>query len=80
MDKSPTILVADRNANIRAFLERELMAEGYDIRLAKCGREVLKWAYRMQHIGLIILDLATNSFQLGQLHNRQELNKIRRLN
>jgi DNA-binding NtrC family response regulator len=33
------------------------MAEGYDIRLAKCGQEVLKWAYLLQFLDLIIMDL-----------------------
>jgi DNA-binding NtrC family response regulator len=57
MDKPHTILIADRNSHVRGFLQRELMAEGYNIRLAKCGREVLKWAYRLQSLDLIILDL-----------------------
>ena len=57
MNKAQTILVADRNAHVREFLKRELMAEGYDIRMAKCGREVLNWAYRLHPLDLIILDL-----------------------
>ena len=57
MDKQHTILIADRNSHVRGFLKRELTAEGYDIRLAKCGREVLKWAYRLEPLDLIILDL-----------------------
>jgi DNA-binding NtrC family response regulator len=57
MDKTHTILVADRNAHVREFLKRELMAEGYDIRMAKCGQEVLNWAYRLHPLDLIILDL-----------------------
>jgi DNA-binding NtrC family response regulator len=57
MNKPHTILVADRNSHVREFLQRELKAEGYDIRLAKCGQEVLKWAYLLQFLDLIILDL-----------------------
>ena len=57
MNKQHTILIADRNSHVRGFLKRELTAEGYDIRLAKCGREVLKWAYRLEPLDLIILDL-----------------------
>lgn len=57
MDKAPIILVADRNAHVREFLRRELVAEGYDIRLAKCGREVLNWAYRLHPLDIVILDL-----------------------
>ena len=57
MNKQHTILIADRNSHVRGFLKRELTAEGYDIRLAKCGLEVLKWAYRLEPLDLIILDL-----------------------
>ena len=57
MDKTYTILVADRNAHVREFLKRELMAEGYEIRLAKCGRDVLNGAYDLHPLDLIILDL-----------------------
>jgi DNA-binding NtrC family response regulator len=57
MEKRHTILIADRNSRVRGFLKRELMAEGYDIRLATCGRDVLNWAYRLQPLDLIILDL-----------------------
>lgn len=57
MDKAPVILVADRNAHVREFLRRELVAEGYDIRLAKCGREVLNWVYRLHPLDIVILDV-----------------------
>jgi len=57
MEKRHTILIADRNSRVRGFIKRELMSEGYDIRLATCGRDVLNWAYRLQPLDLIILDL-----------------------
>ena len=34
-----------------------MMAEGYRVRLAKSGREVLEWAYHQEFIDLVILDL-----------------------
>ena len=34
-----------------------MMAEGYRVRLAKSGREVLHWAYHHERLDLIILDL-----------------------
>lgn len=52
-----TILISDRNRNVREFLKREMMAEGYRVHLAKSGREVLKWAYKQEFIDLVILDL-----------------------
>lgn len=36
-----TILIADRNPNVRELLKRELSADGYRVRLAKNSREVL---------------------------------------
>jgi DNA-binding NtrC family response regulator len=52
-----SILIADRNPHVRRLLERELKADGYQVRVADNGREVLKWAYRLQPLDLIILDL-----------------------
>jgi DNA-binding NtrC family response regulator len=52
-----TILISDRNPNVREFLKREMVAEGYRVRLAKSGREVLEWAYHKEFIDLVILDL-----------------------
>jgi DNA-binding NtrC family response regulator len=36
-----TILIADRNPNVRELLKRELVSEGYKVRLAKSSRQVL---------------------------------------
>jgi DNA-binding NtrC family response regulator len=51
-----TILIADRNPNVREFLKREMMTEGYRVRLAKDSREVLKWAFSPAPLDLLILD------------------------
>ncbi|UCF95328.1 MAG: response regulator, partial [Desulfobacterales bacterium] len=56
MGRQFTILIADRNSHVRRFLEREMLAEGYQIRLAENGREVLKGAYECDPLDLIILD------------------------
>ena len=52
-----TILIGDRNENIRDFLKRELMQEGYDIRLAKNGREILNMAKSHPPPDLIVMDI-----------------------
>lgn len=57
MDKSNTILIADRNRHVREFLKRELAAVGYRVRLAKNGREVLNWVNHYPPPDLLILDL-----------------------
>ena len=51
-----TILIADRNPNVREFLKREMVAEGYRVRLAKDSREVLKWVFSQAPLDLLILD------------------------
>ena len=56
MDKELTILIADRNGHVRDFLEREMMAEGYKIRVAKNAKEVLKWVFHHDPIHLVVLD------------------------
>ena len=56
-DDKFTILIADRNPHVREFLKREMMDDGYRVRLAKDSREVLKWAFRKESLDLLILDL-----------------------
>ena len=56
MKKEYTILIADRNPNVRGLLKRELENEGYLVKMAKNAREVLDWAYRPESVDLLILD------------------------
>jgi len=51
-----TILVADRNRNIREFLQRELTADGYRVILACEGRQVIK-LIELEKPDLLLLDL-----------------------
>ena len=51
-----TILISDRNKNVRHYLRREFTAEGYSILLAKNAKELLEWVYRHHPVDLIILD------------------------
>lgn len=55
--KEKTILVADRNPNVREFLRRELSAEGYGVKLARNRQELLGPLEACQGIDLLILDL-----------------------
>jgi DNA-binding response OmpR family regulator len=57
MKKDFTILIADRNRHVREFLRRELTAEGFNVQLAKTGREVLELVFNRDHLDLLILDL-----------------------
>ncbi len=71
MKKKYKILIADRNPHVREFLKREMEAEGYHVRLAKNGREVLTWAYHKEQINLLILDL--NLPDENELHIPEKL-------
>lgn len=73
MKEAFELLIADRNPHVREFLKRELKAEGYRIRLAENGQEVLKGLYRYE-VDLLILDPdlpgAEESCLLKKIQNR----------
>ena len=56
MKPPATILIADRNRHVRELLKREMAAEGYRIRLAKNGQEVLHGLADTECLDLLILD------------------------
>ena len=56
MQEKFKILIADRNPHVRELLRREMTAEGYLVRLAENGHEVLKWAFKRDRFDLVILD------------------------
>ena len=41
MNRPVILLIADRNPHVREFLKREMMADGYQIRLVKSGQELI---------------------------------------
>lgn len=51
------ILIADRNRHVREFLRRELGAEGYQVEVARDGRELLDRLDADDPPHLLILDL-----------------------
>ena len=51
------ILIADRNRHVREFLRRELSAEGYQVEVARDGRELLNLLCGDDPPHLLILDL-----------------------
>jgi DNA-binding response OmpR family regulator len=70
-----TILITDRNRHVREFLRRELTAEGYTVRVARDGREVLMVIDQEISPDLLILDLeipyAGGLALLERLQNRE---------
>jgi DNA-binding response OmpR family regulator len=57
MKKIFTILVADRNRNVRDFLRRELSAEGYEVAVAGDGDRILAEIEREDGVDLLVFDL-----------------------
>ncbi|MBI4642362.1 MAG: response regulator [Deltaproteobacteria bacterium] len=57
MNAPGRILIADRNRHVREFLRRELMIEGYQVEVARDGREVLEMIHGRTPPDLLILDL-----------------------
>jgi len=56
MKKEFNLLVVDRNPHIRNFLKREFQSEGYNVQLAKDGREFVNLIYSSAPIDLVIID------------------------
>jgi DNA-binding response OmpR family regulator len=51
------ILIAERNRHVREFLRRELSTEGYEVEVARDGRELLTLLCTNDPPHLVILDL-----------------------
>jgi CheY-like chemotaxis protein len=51
-----TILIADRNPNVRGFLLREMSREGYAVRPAESAGELVRLAQSAGPVHLVILD------------------------
>ncbi len=56
MKQEYTILIADRNPRVRAFLKREMKNKGYQILLAGTGHEVLRRVFGNEPLHLLIID------------------------
>ena len=54
--KEFTILISDKNRNIREYLRRELVLEGYRVRVAKNAFEILAYIFHREPIDLAIID------------------------
>ena len=56
MREKYNILIADRNPHVRELLRREMTIEGYQVKLAKTGREIINYTLRQDSFDLLILD------------------------
>jgi len=67
-----TILIADRNRRVREFLKREIEADGYWVRLARNGQEIINYLYGHESIDLLILDLDQPDISVSGLFQKLE--------
>jgi DNA-binding NtrC family response regulator len=56
LKEGSTILIADRNPHVREYLRREMISEGYRVRLANSKRELLNSFVNQEPPDLVILD------------------------
>ena len=56
VEKNIHILITERNPHVREFLKREMEAEGYVVRSAVNGKELLDHVYLNQPLDVIIID------------------------
>jgi DNA-binding NtrC family response regulator len=56
VEKKISVLITERNSHVRDYLKREMEAEGYVVRLAENGHEMLKHVYHSDPLDVIILD------------------------
>ena len=74
MKETFTILIADRNPRVTSFLQREMIREGYQVRVAENAHVLLKWIGDAGPVHLVILDPdlpdAVSSSLLEQLQHR----------
>lgn len=56
MDPVVTILIADRNPNVRDFLKREMVAEKYRVIVAEDAKTLLRLAFETDPVDILIID------------------------
>ena len=56
MKRKFNIVIADKNPHVRKFLQREFMSDGYGVRQAISGKDVLEKIYSQVQVDLLILD------------------------
>ncbi len=72
MKKIFTILVADKNRNVRDFLRRELSAEGYNVAVARDGGEILAEIDREDGVDLLVFDLETPDADSSKIFEKSQ--------
>lgn len=74
MKQKFNILIAEKNPHVRELLKREMIADGYRVRLAENARQLFNWIRHNEHIDLLVVDpdlpdTDVSSF-ITELHDR----------
>ena len=56
MDRKTTIMIADRNRNVREFLKREMVSENYRVICAEDAKTMFKRALEPFMVDVLIID------------------------
>lgn len=56
MKKRYNILIADKNPHVRKFIQREFINEGYNVKQAENGKDLLDKIFGRERIDLLIVD------------------------
>jgi DNA-binding response OmpR family regulator len=72
MKKMFTILIADKNRNVREFLRRELSAEGYEVAVAEDGGRILAEIEREGGVDLLVFDLEIPGADSSQIFEKSQ--------
>jgi DNA-binding NtrC family response regulator len=70
------LLIADRNPHVREFLKREMLAEGYQVRLVKSGQELIDDVHNPGSLpDMVILDpdLPDGNDHLSLVHHIHQI-------
>ncbi len=67
-----TILVADKNKNVREFLRRELAAEGYEVVVARDGAQIMAEIDREDRLDLLVLDLEMRDADSSKIFEKSQ--------
>lgn len=69
MKKTFTILIADKNRNVRDFLRREFSAEGYKVAVAEDGERILA---EIDGVDLLVFDIEMPDADSSRIFERTQ--------
>lgn len=75
MDRRITILIADRNPNVREFLKREMVSENYRVICAEDAKTMFKLALGPFMVDVLILDPELPDMEASEVLGKLSIQK-----